>query len=298
MFWVGVRMSWLYIWTKASRLLLTLWLSSLSTHPCVGVRLPAVWGGKMRPALTRPCWLRRRRRREEETIGEMGFGAPIIRHCKMKHDAMIWKPPPPIPQSFESLSTLMADARGRNWYWLIYPLAECCKNLPKIGQSRATSGRKDRSNLKANLRVRSSLNNWAGSHATRDSSLSYHDTTLPTDLSFEGFAELLSAADKYQVPSLIDFCVMKLRENISTDNAVQGAILGSLYRNQDLKKDAIKAIVNAEINLSSMDGYEELRGYPDLLIEIVDYCQEDRQSGKFGKRKMDSHAGFEKRSRN
>ena len=157
---------------------------------------------------------------------------------------MIWKPPPPIPQSFESLSTLMADARGRNWYWLIYPLAECCKNLPKIGQSRATSGRKDRSNLKANLRVRSSLNNWAGSHATRDSSLSYHDTTLPTDLSFEGFAELLSAADKYQVPSLIDFCVMKLRENISTDNAVQGAILGSLYRNQDLKKDAIKAIVN------------------------------------------------------
>ena len=104
----------------------------------------------MRPALTRPCWLRRRRRREEETIGEMGFGAPIIRHCKMKHDAMIWKPPPPIPQSFESLSTLMADARGRNWYWLIYPLAECCKNLPKIGQSRATSGRKDRSNLKAN----------------------------------------------------------------------------------------------------------------------------------------------------
>ena len=99
-----------------------------------------------------------------------------------------------------------------------------------------------------------------------------YGATLPSALSFEGFAKLLGAADKYQVSNLVDFCVMKLRENMSTDTAILGAIYGSLYRQQDLKKDAIEAILNAETNLSSMDGYKELRGYPDLLIEIIEYC--------------------------
>ena len=125
-----------------------------------------------------------------------------------------------------------------------------------------------------------------------------YDATQPQNLSFEALAELLRVADKYQVPSLIHFCVVKLRENICTDNAIQGAIYGSIYRNSDLKRDAIKAIVNAETNLSSMNGYEELRGYPDLLIEMLDYSHGERQLGKSGKRKMNSPTGSEKRSRN
>ena len=68
---------------------------------------------------------------------------------------------------------------------------------------------------------------------------------------------------------------------MSADNAVQGAIYGSVYRNKELKEDAIKAIVNAETTLRSMNGYEELRAYPDLLIEMF-----DRQGGKSTKRKM------------
>ena len=125
-----------------------------------------------------------------------------------------------------------------------------------------------------------------------------YDATQPQNLSFEALAELLRVADKYQVPSLIHFCVVKLRENICTDNAIQGAIYGSIYRNSDLKRDAIKAIVNAETNLSSMNGYEELRGYPDLLIEMLDYSHGERQLGKSGKRKMNSPTVSEKRSRN
>ena len=112
-----------------------------------------------------------------------------------------------------------------------------------------------------------------------------YDVTLPTDLSFEGYAELLGTADKYQVPSLVDYCVMKMRQNMSADNAVQGAIFGSVYRSKELKEDAIKVIVNAETTLSSMNGYKELRAYPDLLIEIVDYTHGDRQESKSKKRK-------------
>ena len=98
-----------------------------------------------------------------------------------------------------------------------------------------------------------------------------YNATLPEDLSFESFAELLKAADKYQVPSLIENCAMNLGKKLSTDNYVLGAILGSVYRLPELKNEAIKAIVYSRATLSSMEGYQELRGYPDLLIEIVDY---------------------------
>ena len=103
-----------------------------------------------------------------------------------------------------------------------------------------------------------------------------YNATLPNDLSFESYAQLLKAADKYQVPSLIEICAMNLSKTLSTDNLVLGAILGSIYRLQELKNEAIKAIVNSRATLSSMEGYQELRGYPDLLIEIVDYCKGGR----------------------
>ena len=64
---------------------------------------------------------------------------------------------------------------------------------------------------------------------------------------------------------------MNLGKKLSTDNYVLGAILGSVYRLPELKNEAIKAIVYSRATLSSMEGYQELRGYPDLLIEIVDY---------------------------
>ena len=107
-----------------------------------------------------------------------------------------------------------------------------------------------------------------------------YDAALPKDTSFEVYVELLKAADKYQVQSLVDVCAMMLGENINQENAVKNVILGSFYRIPKLKKDAIKAIVSSDTNLSSMEGYEELRGYPDLLIEMLEYCQE----GNSGKR--------------
>ena len=96
-----------------------------------------------------------------------------------------------------------------------------------------------------------------------------YNATLPKDLPFKGYAELLKAADKYQVPSLLEACAMKLRKNLGTDNVAQGAILGSIYRIPKLKNDAIKGIIASEATLNSMEGYQELRRYPDLLIEII-----------------------------
>ena len=120
-----------------------------------------------------------------------------------------------------------------------------------------------------------------------------YEATLLKNLSFEGFAELLIVAHMYQVQSLVDVCFMKLRENMSTDNAIHGAIFGSLYGNQKLQRDAIKLIVKAETNMSSMDGYEELRGYPDLHNEIIG----ERKCGQSWKRRKNSPIGFDKRSR-
>ena len=125
-----------------------------------------------------------------------------------------------------------------------------------------------------------------------------YEAAQPKNLSFEGLAELLIVAHRYQVQSLVDVCFMKLRENMSTDNAILGAILGSLYGNQKLQKDAIRLIVKAETNLSSLDGYEELRSYPDLHDALIDYCYGERECGKSGKRRRNSTIGFDKRARN
>ena len=95
--------------------------------------------------------------------------------------------------------------------------------------------------------------------------------SLPNDLSFDGYAELLKVAHMYQVQMLIGFCVKKMRKSLSTDNAIQGAIFGHLFGEKKLKKDSLKLIVNAETCLSSLDGYDELQCYPDILNDIIAY---------------------------
>ena len=110
---------------------------------------------------------------------------------------------------------------------------------------------------------------------------------MPQAFYFESYAELLKVADKYQVDSLTETCVTKLVENLSIDNAIQGAILGFLHNNQKLKNKGIQAIVSRDkgITLNSMEGYQALRGYPDLLLEIFDFGYGPCQSGKSAKRK-------------
>ena len=103
-----------------------------------------------------------------------------------------------------------------------------------------------------------------------------YEATLPIDLDFQGFAELLKVAHKYQVASLTELCALKMGCYMGIDNAVQGVILGSLYNHQ-LKKAAIMTIVNSGNAISSMNGHEELRAYPNLLFEILDSYASGRQ---------------------
>ena len=100
-----------------------------------------------------------------------------------------------------------------------------------------------------------------------------YEAALPEEFDFDCFANLLKVGDKYQVDSLTQACAAKLAENICTDNAVQAAILGFLCNNGSMKSKAIEAIVNRDkgVTLSSMKGYKELRSYPDLFTEIVDF---------------------------
>ena len=100
-----------------------------------------------------------------------------------------------------------------------------------------------------------------------------YDAALPEDIPFEGYVKLLKAANEYQVPSLIEVCNAMMVKTINMDNAVKAAIFGTTNRIPELKNAAIRAIAYSGATLSSIEGYEELRGYPDLLIEIVDYRQ-------------------------
>ena len=118
-----------------------------------------------------------------------------------------------------------------------------------------------------------------------------YGATLPADVSFDCFAELLRLAHMYLVQSLTDICVRKMGEKLGTDNAILGAIFGFLYGEQKLKKDAIKVIAKAETN--SMNGYEALQDYPDLVNEINDYRHVNP-----GKRRTNSQIEAGKRSRN
>ena len=105
-----------------------------------------------------------------------------------------------------------------------------------------------------------------------------YESTLPKDLSFESLAELLGAADKYQIQSLVDSCVGKMRQILNADNAVQAAILGDKYRCKELKEAAIEAIANSRTSLATMPGREQLREYhPELLWEIVTCLHGDRR---------------------
>ena len=59
-----------------------------------------------------------------------------------------------------------------------------------------------------------------------------YDATLPKDIPFEGYIKLYKAADEYQVPSLVDACVMKLEKRVNQGNAIQGAIFASLHKTE------------------------------------------------------------------
>ena len=120
-----------------------------------------------------------------------------------------------------------------------------------------------------------------GDKVTMDNFLTFlYEATLPDDLDFDGYVKLFKVAHKYQVASLIEASATKLGKNISTSrNAVHGAILGYVYGINELKDMAVKAIVESDTTLSSMEGYKELMEHPALLVEIIDYPKSKKPPG-------------------
>ena len=96
-----------------------------------------------------------------------------------------------------------------------------------------------------------------------------YEATLPYEISFEDAADLLAAADKYQVASLSDACASSLSQTLSPDNAIQCLILGNIYRNERLKSEAMKAIENSGMALSSMNGFDELLSHPQVAMDLL-----------------------------
>ena len=123
-----------------------------------------------------------------------------------------------------------------------------------------------------------------------------YEAALPEKFDFDSFSKLLRVGDKYQVTSLTKACASMLAENICTNNAVQAAILGFLCNNDSMKSKAIKAILDRDkgVTLGSMKGYKDLKGYPDLLAEIIDFGHgpDNAQPVKSAKRKRTIKGGI------
>ena len=67
---------------------------------------------------------------------------------------------------------------------------------------------------------------------------------------------------------------------LSPDNAIKCLILGNLYRNERLKSDAIEAIEDSGMALSSMNGFDELDSHPHVALDLLKLGQKNVRSGR------------------
>ena len=80
--------------------------------------------------------------------------------------------------------------------------------------------------------------------------------------------ELLAAADKYELLSLKEICEDNLCSGLTNSNAVQYLILGDLYKALKLRENALKEVATNMASIVKTEAYQELKQYPDILIDI------------------------------
>ena len=80
--------------------------------------------------------------------------------------------------------------------------------------------------------------------------------------------ELLAAADKYELNSLKQACEDNLCSGLTKSNAVQYLILGDFYKSLKLREKALKKVATNMTSIVKTEAYQELKQYPDILIDI------------------------------
>ena len=78
-------------------------------------------------------------------------------------------------------------------------------------------------------------------------------------------------AEKYDVQGLMSMCRDILIKQMTPDHFVRAAILGHLTNYAPLKNAAMKAMAETGKGIKQLEDWEELKKYPDLSFDIMDY---------------------------
>lgn len=86
---------------------------------------------------------------------------------------------------------------------------------------------------------------------------------------FEEVTEVIHAADKYSIQTLIDVCGYRLSNWLSVDNACYLLILAELVKAEFFKQDCLNFITENKHKLASTNCYKQMvKTSPDLISEL------------------------------
>ncbi len=88
--------------------------------------------------------------------------------------------------------------------------------------------------------------------------------------------ELLNAANKYQLPRLMEMCKNQLEEEIETENVIEILQLADLHGVRELKRECLEFIKSNSKAVKETTGWKDLKGNGDsnsklLYVEILEY---------------------------
>ena len=79
-------------------------------------------------------------------------------------------------------------------------------------------------------------------------------------------------ADKYDVRGLMAVSRRALIDKLTTENLVRAAILGYLCGDDEMKNAAAAKLSRSGKSIKEVEGWEELKKYPELSFEMWDSC--------------------------
>lgn len=102
---------------------------------------------------------------------------------------------------------------------------------------------------------------------------------LPLCLTFEDADCLMNLSHKYHVRGLEEICQCFLIKEMTIDNLYRAAILGHLYNDEILKDAAMQKLITSGMGVKEIEGWKELKAYPELSFEIFDFYSQSMKSG-------------------
>ena len=102
---------------------------------------------------------------------------------------------------------------------------------------------------------------------------------MPSSLSFEDAESLMMISDKYNVRGLVEVCRCFMVQKMTIDNLYRALILGHLHEDEILKDAAMQKLVICRRSVKGIQGWKELKRYPDLAFEVFEFYSQSMVSG-------------------